>query len=149
MIDQKHNVSLYCLSSRGFELAERYQDGAGLDHLPSPLRRTLAGIAADREALMERFRRTVVDEGGLPKAGNPEREWLENLVDRWYSLSGSESVVTRLRQADQEWLEEIRRITAADDWPPPLQQVLEDLARHVEQSHQRLQQTTPEPLQSD
>ena len=70
-------------------------------------------------------------------------------MDRWYSLSGSESVTTRLRQADQEWLEEIRRTTAADDWPPTLLQVLKDLDRHVEESLQRLQQVTPEPLQNE
>ncbi|WP_207063445.1 hypothetical protein [Motiliproteus sp. SC1-56] len=144
MIDHEHNVRLYGISSRGFELAERYHDGAALDHLPDSLQHALGEVARERENLMEHFRETVLQEGGLPKAGNPEREWLETLVDRWYkSLAGAESVVHRLLTADAEWLHEIDAVEAANDWPEPLKQDLAALGAHARQCRQRLLQLVP------
>ncbi len=135
MIDHEHNVSLYTISSRGFELAERYRDDAGLSLLPPALQRTLIQVAEQREALMEAFGKAVIGEGGLPKAGNPERELFENLIDRWYSShAGARQVVERLRRADQAWQEEIDQLCRDSGWPPSLRQVLEALLRHIQAS---------------
>jgi len=140
MLDHQHDVQLYGVSGRGFELAERYRDLAELESLPAGMHRVLTAIADEREALMDRFRDTVKQEGGLAKAGNPDREFLESLIDRWAgSLAGLQRIVERLIHADQAWQAELET-AELDQWPAPLRQIMDELLAHLRSSRQRLQQ---------
>ncbi|HEY5718378.1 MAG TPA: hypothetical protein VIS52_07755 [Motiliproteus sp.] len=139
MLDHQHDILLYGVSGRGFELAERYRDLAELDSLPDGMHAVLTAIADEREALMDRFRDTVKREGGLAKAGNPDREFFESLIDRWAgTLSGLERIVARLIDADKAWQQELET-AELDQWPEPLKQILDELLLHLDASRQRLQ----------
>ncbi|WP_210396644.1 hypothetical protein [Motiliproteus sediminis] len=140
MLDHQHDVLLYGVSGRGFELAERYRDLAELESLPAGMHSVLTEIADEREALMDRFRDTIQQEGGLAKAGNPDREFLESLIDRWAgSLAGLERIVERLVRADQEWQQELEE-AERDQWPAAVLAIMDELLAHLEQSRERLQQ---------
>lgn len=140
MLDHEHDVLLYGVSGRGFELAERYRDLAALDSLPEGMHQVLTDIAGERDDLMERFRETVQREGGLAKAGNPDREFLESLIDRWAgSLAGLDRIVARLMDADAQWREELLE-AEHDQWPASLKGVLDELLTHLDASHQRLEE---------
>ena len=139
VLDQQHDVMLYGISGRGFELAERYRDLAGLDALPATMAEELQQLALERERLMEAFGEEVVQEGGLPKAGNPDREFIESLADRWLStLSGPQAAFNRLREAEQLWLDDIV-VLSQEQWSEPLTQLLIELSQHGHHCQARLQ----------
>jgi len=140
MLDHQHDILLYGVSGRGFELAERYRDLAELESLPEGMHSVLTAIADEREALMDRFRDTIKSEGGLAKAGNPDREFLESLIDRWAgSLAGLERIVARLIRADHEWCAELET-AELDQWPQPLRLIMDELLQHLQRSRERLEQ---------
>ncbi len=139
VLDQQHNVMLYGISGRGAELAERYRDLAGLDALPRSVSDELQRLATERERLLDGFRQEVVEEGGLPKAGNPDREFIESLADRWLSnLSGPQAGFERLKEAEQAWLDDILRLSH-EAWTAPLAGLLISLSQHGHHCQERLQ----------
>lgn len=138
MLDQQHDVMLYAISGRGSELADRFHDLAGLDTLTPAVAEELQQLASERQLLLEAFGQEVVVEGGLPKAGNPDREFVESLADRWLSsLTGSSTAFKRLQQAEQEWLDDIV-VLSAESWSEPLTQLLISLSQHGHHCQQRL-----------
>ncbi|WP_165840043.1 diacylglycerol/lipid kinase family protein [Motiliproteus coralliicola] len=140
VLDQQHDVMLYSISGRGVELAERYCDLAGTDLLDELVSDELKEVAKQRKQLMDELRQEILDEGGLPKAGNPDREFFESLADRWLSsLSGPKAALERLRDADQQWLDDIVEV-AKETWPEPLAELLISLSRHGHDCVERLDQ---------
>ncbi|MEH6472041.1 MAG: hypothetical protein V7752_12400 [Halopseudomonas sp.] len=138
MLDQQHDVMLYGISAHGVELADRYRDLAGLDTMPPALAQELQQLADERERLMDAFRQEVLTEGGLPKAGNPDREFIESLADRWLSsLNGLRVVFERLQQAEQVWLDDIVTLSR-EEWPAPLAELLISLSSHGHRCQERL-----------
>ncbi len=138
VLDQQHDVMLYGISGRGLELADRYRDLAGLDALAQPIADELRQLASEREQLLEAFRQEVLSEGGLPKAGNPDREFIASLADRWLgSLQGIPTAFQRLQQAEQTWLEDIVRLSH-EQWTAPMTELLISLSRHGHRSQERL-----------
>ncbi len=139
VLDQQHDVMLYGISGRGAELVDRYRDLAELEALAPSAAGELQQLAAEREQLMDAFRQEVIEEGGLPKAGNPDREFIESLADRWLSsLTGTRTAFERLQQAEQEWLDDIVTLSQ-ESWPDPLAQLLIRLSQHGHHCQQRLQ----------
>ena len=139
MLDQQHNVMLYGISSRGVELADRYRDLAAFDALPLAVAQELHHLASERQQRMDALRLEVIDEGGLPKAGNPDREFLESLADRLFSsVSGCRAAFDRLSQAEQLWHDDIAELSR-ESWPEPLAEILIDLSQHSLHCQQCLQ----------
>lgn len=138
MLDQQHNVMLYAASAHGMELVDRYRDLAAWDALAPPIAQELRQLASEREALMDAFRQEVLNEGGLPKAGNPDREFLDSLADRWLSsLSGLPAAFARLQHAEQVWLDDLL-ILSHQEWPAALAELLISLSLHGHRSQERL-----------
>tara|TARA_R110002167_G_scaffold14301_5_gene58248 strand:- start:911 stop:1357 length:447 start_codon:yes stop_codon:yes gene_type:complete len=139
MLDQQHNVMLHSLSARGVELSDRYRDLAGLEGLPQAMAEELRELACEREGLMAEFRQEVLSEGGMPKAGNPDREFIDSLTDRWLSrLQGLDAVFSRLQQAEQAWLDDIG-LLSREEWSEPLAELLISLSFHGHRCQERLQ----------
>lgn len=139
MLDRQHDVMLYGISGRGAELADRFRDLSGLEALLPQVSTELQQLAGQREKLIDRFRQAVIDEGGLPKAENPDREFIESLADRWLSsLNGTKAAFERLQQAEQLWLDDIVELSE-EQWPDALAEAIIELSQHGHQCQQRLQ----------
>lgn len=140
VLDQQHDVMLYSISGRGVELAERYCDLAATELLDDEVADELRAVAKQREELMDELRLEILDEGGLPKAGNPDREFFESLADRWLSsISGPKAALERLREADQQWLDDIVEVSK-ESWSEPLTELLIILSQHGHGCVERLEQ---------
>ena len=138
VLDQQHNVMLYATSAHGMELVDRYRDLAEWDAVAQPIAKELQQLASEREQLLDAFRQEVLNEGGLPKAGNPDREFLDSLADRWLSsLTGLSTTFARLQKAEQVWLDDIV-ILSHETWPAPLAELLIALSQHGHRSQERL-----------
>ncbi len=138
VLDQQHNVMLYATSAHGMELVDRYRDLAEWHALAPAIAKELQQLAGEREQLLDAFRLEVLSEGGVPKAGNPDREFLDSLADRWLSrLSGIGATLARLQQAEQVWLDDIR-ILSHETWSAPLAELLISLSQHGRHSQARL-----------
>ncbi|MFT6915534.1 MAG: hypothetical protein ACJAWL_001843 [Motiliproteus sp.] len=138
MLDPEQNVMLYATSAHGMELVERYRDLASWAALAPPLAEELRQLASERERLMDAFRQEVLSEGGRPKAGDPDREFIDSLADRWWSsLSGLPAAFARLQQAEQVWLDDIL-LLSHQDWSAPLAELLISLSLHGHRSQEQL-----------
>lgn len=136
----EHQTCLAKLNSDGSELVERYRDLLDSENLSSELRDAMQSVLSERGAVMERLAELQRGRGELPKAGDPERAFLQSLADwgRDQLLGDPGGTARRLRKAERDWLGLVGEALTLD-WEEEEQRVLEDLGEHIVRTMDRLE----------